>query len=117
MKRADIVDGDGRAALRSVPIGVCPYGCSPYSSRTNARSATAPGMSRSCVSRCSRSWRTRVEVGFPQRRPHDDVAEQRQRAVGEPAEHREAEERGVGADVGFELGAEARQRLVHLDRR
>ena len=47
------------ASAFSLPIGVWPYGCSPYRSWTKVRSATAPGTSRSCVSRCSRSCRTR----------------------------------------------------------
>jgi hypothetical protein len=75
----------------------------------------ALGTSRSCVKRCSRSCRTR-EVVVSQRRASHDVAEQRQRPVGEPREYGETEGHGVGADVGLELGAEAGNRLMYLDR-
>jgi len=86
---------------------VCPYGWLPYSNpHERAISATAPAMSRSCVSRCSLSWRTPREVGFPQRRADGDVGEQRQRGAGEPAERGHREQRRIRADVGIELRAE-----------
>ena len=57
------------------------------------------------------------EVGLAQRRPRGDVGEQRQRRCGEAAERGDGQQRGVGADVGIELRAEARQRFVNLDGR
>ena len=51
------------------------------------------------------------------RRPDDDVGEQRQGAVREPGEDGEAGDDAVRPDVGVELRAEPRERLVHLDRR
>ena len=75
-------------------------------------------MSRSCVSRCSRSWRTRSKSASVSDGPRDHVGEQR--AAPRPAKRLSAvtrQQRRVGPDVGVELRAEARQRLVHLDRR
>ena len=57
------------------------------------------------------------EVGVAQRRPGDHVGEQLQCARGEAAEHGDAGDGRVRSDVGVELRAEPRERLVHLDRR
>ena len=56
------------------------------------------------------------EIALPERRAHDDVRQQREGALGEAAEDRDAGDRRVRADVGVELRAQPRQRLVHLDR-
>ena len=103
-------------ATVSLPIGEWPYGCAPYSSLRNARSATAPGMSRSCVSRCSRSWRTRAKSCSLSAGRTTMSDEQRERVLGEAAEDGDARDRGVRPDVGVELRAEPGERLVHLDR-
>ena len=55
------------------------------------------------------------EVGFGERRTHDDVGQQRQSAFGETVERRHPDERRVRADVDVELRADSRQLLVHLD--
>ena len=59
----------------------------------NARSATAPGMSRSCVSRCSRSWRTRAKSASRSAGRATMSASSASAALGEPAERRDAERR------------------------
>ena len=117
VKRAHIVDV---ASPRATPR------CRSASGRTgarrtpacrNARSATAPGMSRSCVSRCSRSWRTR-EKSDSRIAGRTTTSESSSRARrGEAAEDGDAGDGRVRADVGVELRAEPRERLVHLDRR
>ena len=57
------------------------------------------------------------EVVLSQRRPRDDVGEQRERrAAANRLRTVTLATRRVGADVGVELRAEARERLVHLDR-
>ena len=56
------------------------------------------------------------EVVLAQRRAHDDVGEQAERALREAAENGDARHRRVGSDVGVELRAEARERFVDLDR-
>ena len=94
---------------------MCPYGCLPYERDERAIRDGARHVA-SCVKRCSRSCRTRASRRLSARAGHD-VAEQRQRPVGEPGEHGETEGHGVGADVGFELGAETGNRLMYLDRR
>ncbi len=57
------------------------------------------------------------EIALAQRGADDHVRQDRERALGESAEDGDAGDRRVRSDVGVELRAEARQRLVHLDRR
>ena len=60
-------------------------------------------MSRICTSRFSRRSRTRSKSRASSRGRCDHVGEERSTAVGEPGQHRQAEQRGVGADLGVEL--------------
>ena len=57
------------------------------------------------------------EVRFAQRRPRDHVGEQPRPRSAKRLSAVTLSERRVGADVGVELRAEPRERLVHLDRR
>ena len=57
-----------------------------------------------------------VEVSALESRALDHVAEQRETAVGETGQHRQAEQRGIGADLGVDLSADAPQRLVEPQR-
>ena len=56
------------------------------------------------------------EILLAQRRPGHHVGQQRERRRGEAAEHGDAHQRRVRTDVGVELRADRRQRLVHLNR-
>ena len=47
----------------------------------------------------------------------DNVSEQRERAVGKARQDREAGDDAVRSDIGLDLGAKARDRLMYLDRR
>jgi hypothetical protein len=55
------------------------------------------------------------EILLAQRRTHDDVGQDAERAIGEAAEDRRAEDDRVRSDVGVEMRAEPRERLMHLD--
>ena len=57
------------------------------------------------------------EIRFGQRRTSDDVGEQPEAAVGALRKRRDRDERRIRSDVGIELRADARERLVHADRR
>ena len=81
MEVAHVVDASSRRATPRFPSGVCPYGASPKSRRAKHARRSRPGMSRSCISRCSRWLPDALEVVLPQRRTHDDVREQAQRAA------------------------------------
>ena len=56
-----------------------------------------------------------IEIRFAQRRPDDDVRQQRERAIGEPAQHGRADDDRVRSDIGVELRADSRERLVDFD--
>ncbi len=57
------------------------------------------------------------EVRVGKRRPHHHAGQQFEAAAGKPAERRQADKRGIRADVGVELRADPRDLLVHLDGR
>ena len=57
-----------------------------------------------------------VEVSALESRALDHVAEQRETAIGEPRQHRQAEQRGIGADLSVDLSADAPERLVEPER-
>ena len=57
------------------------------------------------------------EIRLSQRRPNDNVADECERPFGHPTQCGDADRGRIGANVGVELRAEPRQRLVHFNRR
>ena len=84
--------------------------------RVKTRSATAGGMSRSCSSRFRRRSRTRSKSRASKRGLTSMSASSANAGVGRTFERGQADQRGVGADLGVELRAEPPERLVQLER-
>ena len=57
-----------------------------------------------------------IEFLGDEARTGHQIRQQRERAIPELRERRQREERGIGPDFGVELGPDARQRLVQLER-
>jgi hypothetical protein len=116
VKHTDIVGGHrrerGLAANRRVAVGMLPV--EQLQERAIGERAGHVAQLREAVQPQLADPR---EIVVAQRRPRDDVREQRQHRLREAAEHGDAHHGRVGADVGVELRAEPRQRFVDLNRR
>ena len=74
-------------------------------------------MSRSWRRRFARSCRTRSNSRVSNCGAYNDVREEGQAADREAGHRGDREDRRVGTDLRVELGADARKRVVHLERR
>ena len=83
----------------------------------NARSAIADGMSRICTSRVSRNCRMRSKSATSSRGRITQSAKSDSACRANLASDRHGEHRRIGRDLGFEVGADAGKRGVHVDRR
>jgi len=57
-----------------------------------------------------------IELARLHSRPDRQIGQQRQPTIGEALQHRQAEQRRVGPDLGVEAGAHPAKRLVEIER-
>ena len=106
------------ASERSLPSGVCPYGCVAVEQLHERAIGDRAGMSRSCVRRCSRSCRTRSKSASVSAGRATMSASSRTTAAGEAARGGDRQHAPRPEPMSESSCAPiARQRLVHLDRR